>query len=111
MNVQSLAGLSPAQLPLTTSLPTGASSLERAEQSGGGELQQTFDAFVGETFYGQMLQAMRKTQGTPAYFHGGRAEEVFRNQLDQTLSQELAKNSAGQFTGGMFDLFNLQRRG
>ena len=109
MNIASLAGVGSAQPPLTMGLaPAGTPG--RVVDAGGGELQQAFDSFVGETFYGQMLQAMRKTQGKPAYFHGGRAEEVFRNQLDQTLAQDLAQNSAGQFTGGMFELFNLQRR-
>ena len=68
-----------------------------------------FDQFVGETFYGQMLQALRKTQQKSAYFNGGRAEEVFRGQLDQVLSQRMSEATPGQFTGGMYDLFNLQR--
>jgi Rod binding domain-containing protein len=73
------------------------------------ELRQAFDSFVGETFYSQMLGAMRKTVGKPAYFHGGRAEEVFRNQLDQVLAEKLSEATAEQFTGPMFELFSLQR--
>src|SRR5438128_2355358 len=76
-----------------------------ADQS---QLREKFDAFVGESFYGQMLQAMHKTVGKPAYFHGGRAEEAFQGQLDQVLSSKLSQASAGQFSGPMFDLFNLQ---
>lgn len=72
-------------------------------------LRETFDQFVGETFYGQMLSSMRKTVGKPAYFHGGRGEEVFQGQLDQMLSEQLAKASAAEFTGPMFELFALQR--
>jgi hypothetical protein len=73
-------------------------------------LRQAFDSFVGETFYGQMLASLRKTTGPPAYFHGGRAEEVFRGQLDQTMAQQLSRATADQFTGPMFDLFSLPRR-
>ena len=73
------------------------------------ELREVFDDFVGQTFYSQMLGAMRKTVEKPAYFHGGRAEEVFQAQLDQTLSEKLADATAEQFTGPMFQLFNLRR--
>lgn len=73
------------------------------------DVREAFDQFVGETFYGQMLASMRKTVGKPAYFHGGRAEEIFQGQLDQTLGEQLAKASAGSFSGPMFELFSLQR--
>jgi flagellar protein FlgJ len=73
------------------------------------KLREAFDQFVGETFYGQMLASMRKTLGKPAYFHGGRAEEVFQGQLDQVVAEQMAKANASSFTGPMFDLFSLQR--
>jgi hypothetical protein len=53
---------------------------------------------------------MRKSTGKPAYFHGGRAEEIFQQQLDQTMAADIAKSSADQFTGPMYDLFTLQRK-
>lgn len=74
-----------------------------------GELRENFDKFVGEAFYGQLLKAMRSTQGKPAYFHGGRAEEIFQQQFDQVLTEEMTKSGAEQFTGPMFELFNAQR--
>lgn len=74
------------------------------------ELRKAFDSFVGETFYTQMLQAMRKTQQEPAYFNGGQAEKMFREQLDQTLAQKLSESTASSFTGSMFDLFELNRK-
>ncbi len=52
------------------------------------QLRKAFDAFVGETFFGQLLHSMRKTVGKPAYFNGGRAEEIFQQQLDQVLAQK-----------------------
>ncbi len=73
------------------------------------ELREAFDSFVGQTFYGQMLKAMRQSVEKPAYFHGGRAEEVFQGQLDQMLAEEMTEASAEQFTGPMFELFNLSR--
>lgn len=74
------------------------------------EVREAFQQFVGETFYGQMLGAMRKTVGKPAYFHGGRAEEVFQGQLDQILGERLAEATAADFADPMFQLFALQRQ-
>jgi len=73
------------------------------------ELRETFDTFVGEAFFGQMLSSMRKTVGKPAYFHGGRAEEMFTERLDQVLSEEITKSSAAQVAEPMFELFMLNR--
>ena len=87
-----------------------ARSLTPSEAGNQPELRKAFDTFVGETFYGQMLEAMRKSQHKPAYFHGGQAEEMFREQLDQTLAQKMAETSAASFTGPMFELFELNRK-
>lgn len=67
------------------------------------ELHEKFTQFVGETFYGQMFKAMRSTVGKPAYFNGGRAEEVFQGQLDQTMAQSLTKSTADTFAEPMFE--------
>lgn len=82
-----------------------------AQQQSDAALRQVFDAFVGETFFSQMLAAMRRTLGEPSYMHGGQAERVFQGQLDQHLAERLARASAGQFSGKMFELFQLQRPG
>ncbi len=87
-----------------------APKLPPREASDDGDLRKVFDAFVGETFFGQMLKAMRKTVGKPAYFHGGRAEEIFQQQLDQVLSEKLSEASGGKFSGPMFELFTLGRK-
>ena len=73
------------------------------------ELREAFTSFVGETFYSQLLGSMRKTVEKPAYFHGGRAEEVFQGQLDQTLAEDMTNATSDQFAGPMFDLFMLGR--
>ncbi len=87
--------------------PTPLNSQTPAEKA---ELRKAFDDFVGQTFFGQLLQTMRKSVGKPAYFHGGRAEEVFQTQLDQVLVEEISAASADKLTGPMFDLFTLPRR-
>jgi hypothetical protein len=73
-------------------------------------LRKAFDSFVGQTFYGQMLETMEKTASKPAYMYGGRTEEVFRGRLNQVMAEKLSDASADKFTGPMFELFSLQRR-
>ncbi len=75
-----------------------------------GELPRAFQSFVGQALFGQMLKAMRKTLGKPAYFHGGRAEEIFQQQLDQVLAEKISSASADTFSGPMFELFVMKRR-
>jgi flagellar protein FlgJ len=74
------------------------------------KLRSTFQDFVGQTLFGETLKAMRKTQNKPAYFHGGRAEEIFQQQLDQVLAEKLSRASADQLAGPMFELFTLSRK-
>jgi flagellar protein FlgJ len=98
--------------PNTLSLLSQAQEAPRqlsAKDKASPELRDAFSSFVGETFYSQLLGSMRKTVEKPAYFHGGRGEEVFQGQLDQILAEDLTKASADQFTGPMFDLFMLGR--
>jgi len=73
------------------------------------EYRKAFDSFVGEVFFGQILKAMRKTLGKPAYFHGGRAEEIFQLQLDQILAEKLTNASADKFADPLFKLANMKR--
>lgn len=79
-------------------------------QEGSEELQEAFQDFVGQTLFGSMLASMRKTLDKPAYMHGGRAEEIFQQQLDQRIVEDMTKASADSIAGPMYDLFNLQRR-
>ncbi|WP_425615691.1 rod-binding protein [Anatilimnocola sp. NA78] len=79
------------------------------KKSSTSETKEAFTDFVGQTMFGQALASMRKTIEKPAYFHGGRAEEVFQGQLDQLLCEELTEATADTFAGPMFDLFMLHR--
>ncbi len=93
--------INPAQLNAIKPLRPGPASAQQqiAEAK---EVQETFRTFVGESFFGQLMKSMRSTQGKPAYFHGGQAEEVFRGQLDQTLAQKMTEASADKIADPMF---------
>jgi len=73
-------------------------------------LRRNFNDFVGQTLFGEMLKSMRKSQHKAAYFHGGRAEEVFQQQLDQVLTEKLSQASADKIAGPMYELFTMSRR-
>lgn len=70
--------------------------------------QEAFQSFVGETFFGMMLKALRSTSGDVAYFDGGQAEDMFRNQLDQTVSESLAKSHGDTIAAPMYHQFRNQ---
>lgn len=109
MNITStISSASPAALGLMQDRSNAAAALSAADKASP-ELREAFTSFVGQTFYSQLLGSMRKTVDKPAYFHGGRAEEVFQGQLDQTLAEDMTKATADQFAGPMFDLFMLGR--
>jgi peptidoglycan hydrolase FlgJ len=74
------------------------------------DVKEAFSDFVGQTFFGQLIASMRKTVDKPAYFHGGRAEEVFQGQLDQMLAERISDVSREQFTEPMYELFMLSQR-
>lgn len=76
--------------------------------SKGDDGRQEFQKFVAGTFFGTMLKELRKTQEKPAYLHGGQAEEFFQSQLDQTISDDLAKKHGAVFSEPLFSAF--QRR-
>ncbi len=75
------------------------------------EVKEAFQNFVGQTLFGSMLKSMRSTVGEPAYFHGGRTEEIFQQQLDGIMTEDLTKSSASSFSDPMFKLFQLNRQG
>lgn len=72
--------------------------------------KELFREFVGETLFGQLLASMHSTHDKPAYFHGGQAEEIFQQQLDQQMVQEITESSADKIADPMYELFQMQRR-
>jgi len=103
---------SPLASAVSASAPQTAAAAQRSApaQPQDQKLRKAFDAFVGESLFAQMLKSMRKTLGKPAYFHGGRAEEVFQQQLDQVLAEKLSQSSGDKLSGPMYELFTLGRR-
>jgi hypothetical protein len=96
--------------PKSPTLHEGDSHHGDSRDGNNEELREAFQSFVGQTLFGQLLHAMRKTLGKPAYFHGGRAEEIFQGQLDQVLAEKIADTSGGKLSEAMFDLFTMNRR-
>lgn len=98
----------PAASTTVSSLPT--TPKPPSAQAKDVQLRQAFNAFVGQTFYGQMLQAMRKTVDKPAYFHGGQGEEIFQQQLDRIVGEKLANANGSNLSGAMYKLFTMERK-
>lgn len=86
-----------------------ASTRNGEDPAGNEELKDAFQSFVGETLFSQMLKAARKTQNKPAYFHGGRAEEMFQQQLDQVLAEKISQTDGAAYSDAMFELFSMKR--
>lgn len=89
--------------PQSTAVLHSTASLSHKGGAQRDSLRETFTQFVGETFFGQMIKAMRSTVGKAAYFHGGRAEEVFQGQLNQAMAEHLTKVSASRISEPMFE--------
>jgi len=86
--------------PLDNINPTGQSlesRIRRIQQMGPQTTEQKdllkaaqdFESF----FLYMLLKEMRKTVNESPLFHGGRAEEIFRDMLDEELSKDMAKTS------------------
>ena len=86
-----------APMPALDNTPPTAAEVKDAQAT-----KEAFGDFVGKTFYGQLLKSMRQTVGKPAYFDGGRAEEVFRTQLDQTIADRMSDVEGASLSDGMF---------
>ncbi|OHB80986.1 MAG: hypothetical protein A2W31_10025 [Planctomycetes bacterium RBG_16_64_10] len=73
-----------------------------ARSSSAADVRAAFNSFIGQTFFGQLLHAMRTSLGQPAYFHGGQAEAIFQSQLDDVLAEQMTQHSAEAFADPMF---------
>jgi Rod binding domain-containing protein len=68
-------------------------------------LREKFREFVAGTFLRMMLTAMRKALPETKLIHGGKAEEIFRSQLDQTLAERVANAAGDGLTDKLFEQF------
>jgi Rod binding domain-containing protein len=74
------------------------------------QVRQTFQDFVAGTFYKQMFKALRSTENQPAYMHGGKAEEMFQNQMDQQVAENLARDQGSDLVGPLYTTFAAHLR-
>lgn len=73
-------------------------------------VKQAFQEAVGGTFYSQLMQAMRKTVGEPAYFHGGEGEKMFQAQLDQVIAEQMSQQHGAELVETLFERFEAGRK-
>jgi Rod binding domain-containing protein len=93
-----------------TAAPSATAVQSAAKPADNPALRKAFDEFVGETFYGQMLKSMRKSQGQVAYFGGSQAEEIFTQQLDQAMTKKMTQTGASKLSGPLYQLFTQARK-
>lgn len=92
-----------AEDPIATQLKSRLNNIRRAEAAQTAEAKQ-LKAAVQEFesyFLYILMKEMRKTVPETGMIHGGRAEEIFRDQLDQELTQQMAKTPGGIGIGQM----------
>ncbi len=92
------------------SILTDENAISSNSENANEELKEAFTEFVGQTLFGQLMKSMRSSVGKPAYFHGGRTEEVFQAQLDEIITKDLTESSAKSYAEPMFELFQLNRK-
>jgi peptidoglycan hydrolase FlgJ len=90
--------------PAVTSLSGTADSLADRHS----ELKKVFTEFAAGSFYREMLSALRKSHGRPAYFDGGQAEQIFRAEMDRHIADDLAARHGEAFAGPLFENFSQQ---
>lgn len=96
MQISSLASTAPEIAAFPSNRPVAESELTT---------RQAFQEFVAGTFYNQMFKSLRKLHDKPAYLDGGRAEEIFRSQLDQQVAEDLSRTHGASFADPLFDQF------
>lgn len=70
------------------------------------EVKEKFQDFVAGTFYKRMLKALRSTQNKPAYLHGGQMEDIFQQQMDDVIAEDMAKHHGASFAEPLFDSYS-----
>lgn len=75
------------------------------------EVKEVFQEFAAGTFYREMLGALRKGTGKPAYFHGGQAEDIFRAEMDRYVIDDLAATHGESFAEPLYETFAQQTLG
>jgi len=84
-----------------------SAGLSAAEDKKLREACQEFESF----FMYLVMKEMRKTVPETELFHGGKAEEIFRDMLDEEMAKEMSKPSVGGFGLGQMLYQQLARPG
>ena len=69
------------------------------------EVREKFQDFVAGTFYKTMLKALRQGQQKPAFMHGGQAEDIFQQHMDQQFAEQLASSHGNAFADNLFQQY------
>lgn len=83
--------------------------IEKPETPDDRRFREMLHKFVGQVLFGEMLKSMRATQEQNPYFGGGRAEEIFQQQLDMVLTDELTKSSSRSLSDPMYRLMKAPK--
>jgi hypothetical protein len=95
--------------PVSATTATATSTAAEAKARKKAEYQQKFGEVLAETLYGVMFKAVRESAHKSVYFNGGRAEQVFGQQLDQLLAEKMGRRDAAKFSN-LSSLANLPRK-
>lgn len=88
------------------SAPVFAGMLDRARSEGGNteeQLREAAEKLVSTTFIMPMFEQLRSDPLAANLFHGGRAEKIFQQQLDQVLSDRIASATSFDLVGSVYD--------
>jgi Rod binding domain-containing protein len=99
-----------SQLAMRQAMEPKPTAPQRGQGKDQEEFRKVFHQFTGEMIFGQMVKSMRKTLDENPYFHGGRAEEIFQQQLDQVLVEKMTEATSETLSQPMFELMNAPRQ-
>ena len=114
MNISDFSGIGPsasksdpreAQMRGRAEDLRNASGLTAKEDEKLREACQEFESF----FLYLMMKEMRKTVPEQKLIHGGRAEEIFRDMMDEELAKEMSKSPSAGFGLGQMLYEQLTR--
>ena len=75
------------------------------------ELQEKYQSAVAGTMFKELLKSLRSGTGKVAYLDGGMTEDIFRDRLDDQLSEILATTHGEAFAKPFFDKLSQELTG
>lgn len=113
MGLADIANISVARADFAAGSRTQAvgESLERSSAAGKKALRADVGEFVGNVFYGTLLQAMQSSTLKGSYMHGGRGEEVFTGQLHMELAKRMGQAPNDPIASRLFKAWTARDEG